>query len=292
MAGLRDLLGKFESVTATEVAGGSVKISSAKGCVWSMMAYCGGGYDDPGCCDQHNRSAICYWCVPTGTTTMTLSLWGGGGAGASQSGCWQGSPGGAGAFAFKTIEPTVGNCYEIHAGYGGSAVPDNNIGTRGCASYAIGTGLDNFCADGGFGGLVLECCYYGKCCISGPDGEGYFYMGREECCALYYGADGGAPGLPGFWVNYCGCGSDQNNCYVKQAVPYPGGILTIGGGHNLIRLQGNACNQEWSECQLVGFGGQRYRPDPGRGGISATTCAGGSCCGAHGGPGMVRIEYR
>lgn len=292
MAGLRDLLGKFTSITQTEVNAGEITLSSSKGCVWSMQAYCQGGYDNPGCCDLHCRGSLCFWCVPTGTTTMTISLWGGGGAGASNVGCWQGTPGGAGAYAFKTVEPTPGDCYEFLAGFGGSAVCNSDIGCQGCASYAIGTGLTNFCAEGGFGGLVQQCCYYGKCCISGTGNCGYFYMDRETCYAQFYGADGGSCGLPGFWVNYCGCGSDQTNCYVKQGVPYPGGILSIGGGHNLVRVQGNACNNEWSNCTQVGFGGGQYRQDPGVGGVSATTCAGGACCGAHGGPGMVRIEYR
>lgn len=292
MAGLRDLLGKFEAVTQSEVDAGAVQVSSKKGCVWTIASHCQGTRQDPGCCDIYDRGNICYWCVPANTTTMTISLWGGGGAGASNAGCYQGTPGGAGAYAYKTIEATPGDCYLVSVGHGGQYTCTSCIGCQGGTSYATGSGLTNFCAEGGFGGLVQQCCYYGKCCISGPNGEGWFYMGRENCCAMYYGADGGAPGLPGFWMNYCGCGSDTNNCWIKQGVPYPGGILSAEGGHNLIRIQGQACNQEWADCTLIGFGGRRFRGDPGRGGMSATTCGGGACCGQPGGPGMIRIEYR
>jgi len=293
MAGLRDLLGKFTQVTQTEIQAGQVAVSGQIGTLWTMLAFCQSPNENPGCCDTKNRGLICAWCWPADTTSVKFSIWGGGGAGASFPGCHGGSPGGAAAYAYKTLQnQDAGTCYELNAGFGGQSVCNSCIGCQGGESYVNGAGLSNFCAEGGYGGRVNCFCYWRQCCISGTDNDGYHYMGNETCCSLFFGADGGAFGLPGFYTNYCGCGSDQNNCWIKQGVPFPGGIFTQDGGHNLIRVNGNACRNEWANCSVNGFGGQRFRDNPGAGGMSGTTCGGGSCCGQHGGPGMIKIEYR
>lgn len=122
-----------------------------------------------------------YFCAPPGTTRITFELWGGGGSGASACCCQQGNPGGAGAYAIKTLcaqcNPATGLPFEGGT-FGGMCweifvAPPNCcsqccIGVPGCNSSVIGCGLTNFCAGGGLPGKT--CCfafYSGRLCGSG-----------------------------------------------------------------------------------------------------------------------------
>lgn len=301
MAGLRDLFGKFEQVTQTEIDAGSVELLSHDGQMFSVNTFCHNSQNGPNCCDSYNTNRIQFWCTPTGTTKMKFEIWGGGGGGASMRGCHGGIPGGSGAWAEKTITSadfSAGDCYDLCSGWGGQWYCCSCVGCRGCKSYVTGNGLSNFCADGGFGGYVYCFCYYRQCCISGPNGDGrgvdygWHYMGRSGCCSPYYGADRGEYGVPGFYTNYCGCGSDTNNCWVKQWIPNSPGLSSLGGQHNGVRVQGHACNNEWPHCSQQGIGSNHYNFPRAGGGMSATTCGDGQCCGQPGGTGMVRITYK
>ena len=53
------------------------------------------------------------------------------------------------------------------------------------------------------------------------------------CCACYYGADGGARGVPGYTYMWC----YNNHCWNKQMIAYPGGLVNGKGGW----LPGNQC---------------------------------------------------
>jgi hypothetical protein len=94
----------------------------------------------------------------------------------------------------------------------------------------------------------------------------------------------------------CGGGS-SSSCYWKQGVGFPGGLINQGGGHVLLRQQGDACFSDWIRCiSSIGFpvhadtGGTSFVP--GQGGIMTTVCGGGCCCGYPGSAGFVRITYR
>jgi hypothetical protein len=301
MAGLRDLFGKFDQVLQSEIDAGEVEVFGYDGKAFTVDTFCHNTDNGPNCCDQYNANLVCFWCMPQGTTKATFEIWGGGGGGASMRGCHGGLPGGMGAWASKTVTSSDfsdGDCYLLCAGWGGQWYCCSCIGCRGCKSYVTGNGLSNYCADGGFGGYVYCFCYYRQCCISGPNGDGrgvdygWHYMGRKDCCAPYYGADIGEHGRPGWYTNYCGCGSDTNNCWIKQWVPHSPGMITTGGMHSSLRNQGHACRNEWPHCQVAGIGHNHYNFPRGGGGMSATTCGDGQCCGGPGGTGMVRVIYK
>ena len=301
MAGLRDLFGKFDQVTQREIDAGQVEITGYDGKMFTVDTFCHPSMNGPTCCDQYESNKVCYWCMPAGTTKAKFEIWGGGGGGAGMRGCHGGIPGGSGAWAVKSITSTDfsdGDCYLLCSGNGGRWCCCRCIGCRGCKSYVTGGGLDNFCADGGFGGYVYCFCYWRQCCISGPNGDGrgvdygWHYMGRSGCCSPYFGADCGEYGVPGWYTNYCGCGSDQNNCWIKQWVPNSPGIVSLGGMHNGVRVQGNACNNEWTQCSVNGPDHGHYNFPRAMGGVSVTTCGDGTCCGNPGGSGQVRITYK
>jgi hypothetical protein len=301
MAGLRDLFGKFEQVTQLEIDQGAIEVVGYDGKTFTVDTFCHNSDNGPNCCDSYTSNRIQYWCMPTGTTKAKFEIWGGGGGGASMRGCHGGIPGGMGAYAVKTITSAAfsdGDCYDMCSGWGGQWSCCSCIGCRGCKSYVTGNGLTNFCADGGFGGYVYCNCYYRQCCISGPNGDGrgvdygWHYMGRKSCCAGYYGADEGEYGYPGFYTNYCGCGSDTNNCYIKQWIPNSPGLSAKGGMVNGIRMQGHACRNEWPHCSQLGVGSNHYNFPRAGGGTSATTCGDGQCCGQPGGTGMVKVTYK
>ena len=138
-----------------------------------------------------------YWfCAPPGTSHITFEIWGGGGSGARACCCQYGNPGGAGAYAIKTLcacldhctgQPFQGGtlggmCYELFV------APPNCEGqcckgNVGCKSYVTGCGLCNFCADGGMPGHT--CCYAfrcGRCCDS--DTGNYSARGAQETNCL------------------------------------------------------------------------------------------------------------
>jgi hypothetical protein len=284
MAGLRDLFGKYEAIIQSDIDAGEVDLGIAyNGTNITLMPFC---QNVPGCCDARGGEYMT-WCVPTGITQADMFLWGGGGGGAGACNCQQGVPGGSGAHAKKTINVNAGDEYELCVGWG-AACTTNCVGEQGGKSYIIGTGLDNFCAEGGFGGKT--CCYVyyrSECTISTC---GYWYM--DNCNkAEYFGADTGALGVLGFAFTACGC--NDNNCWWKQALAYPGGITNKLGGNSVQRNLGNACNNEFLLCNAItGAGGACNNQVVGLGGPSATSCGGSCCYGFRGGPGMIKITYR
>lgn len=151
---------------------------------------------DANCCEPHGLR--CCWIVPDGVRHVTFEVWGGGGGGGSggrQCNCCDtGEPGLGGAYARKSINVTPGDYYWVCAGNGGmwdefttSGRPLGNgccNGINGGASYVIGVGLTNFCAEGGRGGrgdLSIGCYYWCGC-------NGYS-SGTPGISATAYGYD-------------------------------------------------------------------------------------------------------
>lgn len=279
---------------------------------------------DCGTCDTaasaFNSQFYCCWKVPgsptgTGTTVVTFEIWGGGGGGGGACCCMIGIPAGAGAYARKTVTGIAsGTAYDICIGTIGCRCPDV-VGTRGCKSFVTGSGLSNFCADGGWpgcsfcavnhdsriyhfktalGGAAAGCCQgvYGGCHdIVGFSTFSNFCVG---CCAQYFGADYGAYGLPGATQICTWATCREKN---KLFIAYPGGLVNEQGGHIMTPVYcDTSCGfrEQCCSATLIGFGGGgSYGYVPGLGGVSAWTCGSNNCCcGTQGWAGAARITVQ
>ena len=276
-----------------------------------------GGFCWQGECSTVYRQWCMGYCVFPGVTTVQFEIWGGGGGGAGGCCCQQGSPGGSGAYALKTlcasdlgVDTLGGMCYLVCIGPN-SQCSINCTGCQGCKTWITGCGLSNFCADGGMSGRT--CCFifhdaHGANLTGtyGPGGTGRSAWNSGGCftldpvsgscyacdCACYYGADFGVAGRPGWFRVDCICG---NNCFVRAGLAQAGGFKDKCTRYVITRNEGNACAHQRTNCWSGEFpanldcnsGGTR-----GQGQQSATTCAGSCCYGWRGSPGLVRITYR
>ena len=242
---------------------------------------------------DYHHSYYPNWTVPSGATDVIFEIWGGGGGGAVSCCCSHGVPGGAGAYAFKRLsgsEVVPGCQYQICIAQS-ACYPTSKCGRRGCKTYILGHELTNFCAEGGHGGCSY--CFEQGC---------YWLTHRRNesgcksgCCAIYYGATGGAVGLPGATESRC----YSQRCYNKYFFPYPGGLVNSKGGYVTTKFNCGHCNCMRCEMKmatkLVGFGqGQCSGQNgvPGFGGASAQSCENGPVCGRGGHGGMARISYK
>jgi len=151
----------------------------ATGCAWTS------GFSVCDTSGNFRCGACCAWTVPGGATCARFQLWGAG-AGSGSACCCGFSPiGGTGAYASVIIPVTPGDIYTLCAGcafccYACRAQNDAD----GCPSFVTGTGLTNFCAEGGEGSKYCEvltrcsfgastcatCMFLGGClCNSGSD---------------------------------------------------------------------------------------------------------------------------
>lgn len=195
-------------------------------------------------------------------------------------------------------------------------------GYAGSDSWAVGCGLENFCAQGGVPGCAFCYMEFGHfitgfnshmvgsaTTITGPGvdivglgstGHGCSCVG---CCAMFYGCSGsgvglnsatGAPGLPGAYANMCNSYCRHWN---QMYVPYPGGLVNQCGGYIVMQNCGNECcycSMQMKAGGSVGFGGPGFGLGsagyvPGMGGMTAAVCGGPCCCGTVGAPGAARI---
>ena len=321
MANLRTLLGTSDTNFTGIHSGGIGRLR--EGQVTYFMAHMCGSCNsyDLTCCQApagdytsgYNNFSYCCWKVPSypgvGTTVVTFEIWGGGGGGAGACCCAYGIPGGAGAYAYKSvIGVSSGTVYNFCIG-SVACRTDTPCGTDGCKTYVTGIGLTNFCADGGKRG-----CSYCQCCLGNAfychfrtgigstdkpiDGYGGFQdvVGLNTscvgCCSLYYGADGGAVGLYGAYQFNC----KQTRTWNKFFIQYPGGLVNQQGGWVAWSQGGNESCGYCAQCGVageIGFGGpfeQNYVP--GLGGPSAIVSGGGCCCGTQGWAGAVRVTVR
>ena len=316
MSNLRNLLGTVNIGVSGIFSGGVGRLRPGQTTYFSVHDC---GTSDTAAC-LFNSQFYCCWKVPgsptgTGTTVVTFEIWGSGGGGGGGCCCMIGIPAGAGAYARKTITGIAsGTAYDICIGTIGCRSP-NATGCVGNKSYITGSGLSNFCADGGsagcslchiqhpnsryhfktgMGGTASGCCqglYTGCNDVVGHSTFSNFCVG---CCAQYYGADYGSHGLPGAaaivsW-NECRC---KNTLYV----PYPGGLVNDFGGYIAFHSMCNvSCGFREQCCAagLVGFGGHYQYGNyvPGFAGISGTVCATGCCCGTQGYAGAARINVK
>lgn len=243
--------------------------------------------------DSYNYTYYPNWTIPTGATEVLFEVWGGGGSGAVSCCCSNGPSGGAGAYAFKTISGSdvVAGCqYQLCVG-SASCRTSSKSGRRGCKTYITGNGLTNFCAEGGWGGCSY-CFLQGCTWLTPRRNESSCVYG---CCAIFYGADGGAVGLPGAY--YAMCYVDR--CHNKFFFPYPGGLVSAKGGYvsNRVYCSQNHCHfTEWCSAKnTVGWAQGStccMHGVPGFPGVTAGSCCNGPYCGAGGHAGLIRISYK
>lgn len=213
----------------------------------------------PGCC---------LWTVPTGVTRLTFEIWGGGGGGGAACCCdcyRTAVGGGGGGYSRKTVTGVTGGStqYTICVGGGGRVSTTGSCtlhwccdGAIGCCTFVQGTGLTNFCAQGGCGGQNF--CYYTCGCTT------------EGGCG--YGGDV-------FW-----CGSQGTVGHSTNACMF---IVMIAGGSPFGTARQISVSDACCRCQIGAFG-----LFPGGGGTSASTnwCC---CCSQAGvgGNGLVRVHF-
>lgn len=148
--------------------------------------------------------ACCAWTVPGGVTCARFQIWGAG-APSGSSCCCGGSPfGGTGAYASVIMPVTAGNVYTLCAGcafccYAARGQSDAD----GCASFVLGAGLTNFCAEGGEGNKFCEMVTR---CVIGPTVNAW--------CS--------------FWGGACFCNAGSDFCWVpgNQNYNYIGGFCS------------------------------------------------------------------
>lgn len=240
-----------------------------------------------------------------------FEIWGAGGVGTGMCNCGISPPTGAGAYAYKTIDVTAGQCYYVHIGYSWCCLPpnggSNTVRSTECRAtsfytYVTGTGLDNFCAESGRGGEFL-CCNFNATAFD-SDGakfwtlDSHYGTGAE---AQYYGADGGATGKLG-WIEKKPCAPADNALSYVQWVPYPGGLVDQKGGHVLLptAVWGHAgnlcCTSDYATCMVgamygMGQGKMTTHYRAGQGLPGNHLCGGGAHCGDANMPGRVKITF-
>ena len=254
------------------------------------------------------------WKVPSGASLATFEIWGGGGGGAAAFCCQQGIPGGSGAYAYKSIKVTPGDCYVFcnclnHHCCNNGPQAARVYGKRGGTTSVKGPGLTNFCAEGGNPGVT--CCWFFQTYRHNE----YMYMcdllGRQiedsdsdvMRRARFFGTNHGARGNVGFAQTGC-CGSSwtaANFCGMKTATPFPGGLSMWGRGGKggvvhkglnyhcqcFMDIHDGASGRAASSV----IGASWYARVPGEGGLSAATMAGPCCCGSQGAFGAVRVNW-
>ena len=209
-------------------------------------------------CDYGNQTHS--WCVPPGISTATFHIWGAGGPGAAIGNCGVSVPSGSGAYAYKTVSVTPGDCYNLIIGHmwcccsdltaaqAWQTAPvqntDGNWSGYG-KTYVTGTGLTNFCAEGGNPGATRCGNSWGQ---DQQNNSPNYHPGANFCqlwkichvverrtidsdndryaVAKYYGADGGSKGMYACWKGSCCSNNDQNanRCGDRWVIPFPGGL--------------------------------------------------------------------
>jgi len=277
-----------------------------------------GGNFDSGfkVCDTsgyYRCGSSCTWTVPAGVTCARFQIWGSGAGTGSSCCCGWTHIGPSGAYASVIIPVTEGDTYTLCGGcayccYG----TRGQVTVQGCPSYVTGTGLTNFCAEGGKAGMFCEmkvrcsmaliCCNYciysaGSACIctTGTDvciegNQGGYTCSNSagavnirKSCAMYYGsaASGTVYGIQGAY-HLTSEGNGAVLC-VRHAPVY--GFPNDSCCHCCIATSGRA-GLERSACA-------GYMQIPSAGGWAAFTCAGcATHCGDAGRMGMVCVSWK
>lgn len=239
------------------------------------------------------------WQVPDGITSATFQLWGEGGSGAGGACCMQGVSGGSGAFAQKTVDVVAGDVYtlcldamipspncagvnfEQHRTCHKPTCIENsatalNFGRRGLKAYVLGTGLTNFCAEGGNPGVVrgygwISTCNGTSAAYSGGPIQFKCYENLYLCDiigrstedsandiyhrACYYGADDGGRGNQSYvQANCCNtCAASTDFCAVQHMIAFTGNQPDFAHGWTGT-AEGGWSVQKMCSSEMGGFG--------------------------------------
>lgn len=262
-----------------------------------------------------NYGKCCQWTVPAGATCARFQIWGAGG-GSSIGRCCGGSPfGSSGAYASVIIPVTAASTYTLCAGCANICIPcnanyNNSASGRfpGCPSYVTGTGLNNFCANGGQGRLGTWMAAYGRTNTARLAKYNYSSAGPCFCClgvhycfssscatcgtipyvpgASYFGTTTSATspsivyGVRGMWPSIC---FDTNHYGCQVHAPIYG-----------FEASSQCCLNWTSSCCGGGFSAANgYLQIPGAGGFASTNMGGcwNSIRGDFGRMGMVCVTY-
>jgi hypothetical protein len=237
---------------------------------------------------NYRCGVCCGWTVPAGVTYARFQIWGAGAGSHNMCCCGGGMWGGSGAYASVILPVTPGNVYTICSGcayccYMQSAGP--TVGA-GCASYVVGPGLYNFCAEGGEPNP-----YCGLQRAQGLDGQTATFDGR---CMIMNASTRGNKIGKGTTYGWCMCGGGGfcwgTGCSGNDALPYTTSIKSFYGSvtnptkacHYVIGANGmfNSINQTTSYTE-----GCKYLTHPPIVNFCCATCsvymnAGLTCCGA------------
>lgn len=254
------------------------------------------------------------WCVPPGISTATFHIWGAGGYVSGGTGCGVGVPSSSGAYAYKTVSVTPGDCYAIHGGvkrcchgYDATWLAGDIRDSAHGDTYVIGTGLTNFCAQSGYHSGYVCCDTLGFAASLFDSATPYYGNGDSAGGpnrACYYGADDGLRGEKGYLTTN-GLGMATSLCNFRFWAPLPGcNVYGKLGGH----IQVAACcndvsaqimhrnlgmNMDQGMCIGTGLGSaipQNWEM-AGMGSPGYTICGGTAKCGHLNEAGKIRILF-
>jgi|TARA_B100001094_G_scaffold223563_1_gene217727 hypothetical protein len=262
-------------------------------------------------CGSSSDDTQIAWCVPVGVTSARFELWGAGGQpGGSAACCGISAPSSAGAYAYKTIPVTAGDCYTVYAGIMWCATscrcPNQHRIDQGfdCCQYfntwVTGTGLTNFCANKGQDSCYIVCSDYATTGVGNVDSDTTFLWNDSENApqACYYGADGGERGYNGytFTSNQGNPASTGEYCTWRMAIPYPGGLITQKPGRTIgyMCCHQSGCSGNGSFSSTFEYGNNvcwgAFKA--GAGNAPTISCGGNSNCAWINQGGLVRITYK
>jgi len=280
----------------------------ATGCSWTT------GFKVCDTTSLYRCGASCSWTVPAGVTCARFQIWGAG-AGTGYACCCAFTPfGGTGAYASVIIPVTAGDIYTLCAGcalccYATAGASISNL--SGCASYVTGTGLSNFCAEGGEGNLY---CQMTTRCVYGPVSGYCVFLGGCICnnFSVCWSTTSPAPGGPSCCFD--NMYSSISSCKTYYGSATCGTVYGIRGSFGSIAVNCNATirvqhppiygfasssccccivsSNYGGGCSLSAANG--YLQIPGAGGWANFKCGGGisGSYGDAGRLGMVCVSYR
>jgi hypothetical protein len=236
-----------------------------------------------------NGGRCCYWTVPAGVTSIKFEILSGGGPGGASGGDYDfGVGGNGGNYTSKHLRKAAGNfaagCgYRMCAGGTSSCSCCCRCGVNcrhGCKSFVQGSGLSNFCAQGGMGGstnfdTVSGCynCYLGNTqCNKGQYNAGWINC---YCNSATFGGDIEFRGTSGSMYKGVSCCSHMFSVAGTPTGPFSS-VHGVSGK--------DACTGNLACCSA-------HSVFPGGGGPGHVTASRNACWGSWGAGGLVKVSY-
>ena len=279
-------------------------------CVFPQLTACSGAvcsFDTT----YYRCGSTCTWIVPAGATVAKFEVWGPGAYGGAGL-CCGGSPFGAtGAYGTVIIPVAEGDTYTMCGGCSQCTIVCCNQAStgQGSPSFITGTGLVNFCAEGGCHNLVRrtcmqrtelcgtnDCCRYQnpQCTTSGPCICNTSYYCYDNSCAtcgyipIFNDTEVSFYGTPfGYNSQHGGTCLDTNNygfhCH-PTVISITDGITAVGDCCFSFS-SGNCCGTIYNTCS-------GYCCHPGLGSFPTHVMGGAtSMCGGYGRHGAAKISW-